>query len=270
MALLQIAIVGLILAFHAARFPYFFITLAPLLAIPGGLLLHQTLVALGRAHPLMSWAGLLGATLTLGVPFAQQHDELLSETSPKQHEGIRELQGLFPPETLAFDPHHTLIRQRQISAPMYARAVNRMKSHPQGPESFVKLLRERAPIYYVQGKRTEIMPELVKEHLETHFVRVTSNLYMAGVELEASGRFEILVPGRYRYGPPVKAGRSGWGPALIDGKPVKVGGVVDLEEGQHTLRWRGDQKARLRIDWPGLKELEAPRRPNRMLYRGYR
>lgn len=251
-------------AFHAARFPYLALTLAPPWAIACGPLIEDVGRRLARA-----WRGPLLAAALL-APVAARTPVLLQDQAADQRDLLARVEGLFPPDTPYWDPHDLLFRHPNEVGEIFTKGVAALTDGgPEAWEEYQEKLRGATPVFYVWSWRVRDLPRAVRRFLADRYVRLHGNLYVSGFQAGPEGgttlRREFLAAGPYRVR---VAGAEG---LEVDGLPVEDGGIAHLPAGWHRFDLReGTRMVRVRWHAEGIDAQEAPERRPRKLYHGYR
>lgn len=251
-------------AFHAARFPYLALTLAPPWAIACGPLLEDVGRRMGRA-----WGGPLLAAALL-APVAYRMPVLLQDQAADQRDLLARVEGLFPPETPYWDPNDLLFRHPNEVGEIFTKGVAALtEGGPEAWEEYEGKLRSAAPVFYVWSWRVRDLPRAVRRFLADRYVRLHGNLYVSGFQAGPEGgpslRRELLAAGPYRVR---ILGAEGLD---VDGLPVADGGIAHLPAGWHRFDLReGTRMVRVRWHAEGIDAREDPERRPRRLYHGYR
>ena len=275
--LLQLTLVG-ILWFHAARFPYFFITLAPLWALPAGYQLWLVFLALkrlARHSRLVTLLILFPLILSFVLPLLPRVGFILKPSNTSQLALVRTLQTHFAPDTRVFDASHLMFKHHQVEEPLFARDIRNLRERPDWTTDLISRLRVSQPAYFLESKRTDDFPGVLRDYLFTRFVRLGPNIWVAGAERRSPGNFECVRAGVYlvqsvKRSPEVALPPPFPEEARLDGVIIREGQRVELQEGYHYVGWSGMGGVRFRLNLPDLADIEQPHLRNRQIFRSYK
>jgi hypothetical protein len=229
---LAVAAVGLAVgAFHAAAFPYFWMTLG---------LFPASAIALGwpgiaamspRAGKLIA-IGLWGCLLLVAIPYRR---EVLEDTQAVQRDTFAFIERSFDPTARGFNADGGLFCRRDPEPfPVYLREqVEREFGGPDGDrraDLFIADFRSRPVAFIVDDFLLDPFPARVREFWSAHYVPYYGAASVAGRRLlgRAGSQVEvdIIVPGDYRW--------SGPGSISVDGVQVNAGATIRLAIGGHA------------------------------------
>ncbi len=219
--------------FHAAAFPYFWITLGLFPAIAIGLAWpaartyfpRMSLVVAGLAVALFAWRA---------IPYRL---ETLHDTRAVQNESMGFVDGLSP-AWRGFHPDGGLVCRRDPSPfPMYLREnVARTFGGPNAganTTAFVAEFRARPVAYIVRTHRLESFPLEVRTFWVEHYVPYRGAVELAGQRVHASGEgtrtIDIVIAGTYRW--------VSTSAVTVDDRPLAAGTSIALSTGSHVARW---------------------------------
>jgi hypothetical protein len=224
-------------AFHAGAFFYFWMTLGLFPAAAFALALgplRDTLLPAGR-RPLALAGTLLWAALA--IPGAVKATALLADTQAVQRESLAFIRRNFERADAGFHPERALFCGGAAEPlPLYfSQTIFRDFA---GPEAATNLahLEERfrsEPIkFLLQSFRLNQFPGALQRFWWENYQPYRASVFVAGRRLEgepgATRRFEVIVPGPYRWLPFEAPHR-----VRIDGTLVRAGGVIPLAAGEH-------------------------------------
>lgn len=210
--------------FHAAAFPYFWITLGVFAAVGIGVGWSpaRELVPVGARA-----AGVVACAMLAAVALPYRF-ETLEDTQRVQRESLSFVEGLAP-ALRGFHPDGALICRRDPDPfPVFLRDRVQLQFFKHDGErntaDFLAEFRARPISFIVRTHRLAQFPSAVQSFWRDHYVPYRGTVEVAGTRLagEAGSRqsFDVVVPGVYRWLP------SGAGPAR-----VSIGGrLLDREE----------------------------------------
>jgi hypothetical protein len=252
---LAVAAMGLAVgAFHAAAFPYFWMTLGLFPACAIGLgwpAIASTWPTASRAIAVGLWAGLL----IIAVPY---RIEMLQDTQAVQRDTFAFIERNFDATARGFNADGGLFCRRDPQPfPVYLHEhVMRTFGGSDGDRQadlFIAEFRNRPVAFLIEDFLLYPFPRKVVEFWSTHYVRYSGAAAVAGRRLGGSAgteiELDIIVPGHYRW--------SGSGSISIDGIRLDAGATITLSRGGHT--------ATLAVDTPGgvlALALPEPPRPS--------
>ncbi|HEX4956321.1 MAG TPA: hypothetical protein VF017_23285 [Thermoanaerobaculia bacterium] len=249
-------------AFHAAAFPYFWMTLglfpAAAIGLGWGTLTRRLPPGRGRLLEAAAWLALLAPNLAPALA-------RLTDTQRVQRESLAFVARNFPADALGYQVEGALLCRQD------PRPLPRLLSHQifvtftgEGSEArqraFLEQFRRRPVSFLVSSFRFESFPEGMQEFWRSHYVAYRWAVLVAGVRARArpgtEREIDLVAGGRYRLhgpegGPPLRL--------ELDGRPLDSSGAsapatLDLAAGTHRLRFlEGEGLALLTLDLP-----EAP------------
>jgi hypothetical protein len=230
---LAVAALGLAVgAFHAAAFPYFWITLGLFPACAIGLgwpAIASTWPTASRPIAVGLWAWLL----IIAVPYRV---EMLQDTQAVQRETFGFIQRNFDMTARGFNADGGLFCRRDPQPfPVYLHEhVMRTFSGPDGDRQadlFIAEFRTRPVAFMIEDFLLHPFPAKVSEFWATHYVRYHGSAAVAGRKVTGSAGtqidVDIIVPGNYRW--------SGLGPISIEGTRLEPGATIRLSTGGHAM-----------------------------------
>ena len=224
--------------FHAATFPYFWMTLGlfPACALALGLdaILATMSRGTGRAVVVVVLAALL-------VPAVRAAALLLDDAQEPQRLALEFVRRNFRPTDRGFQPESALLcRAEPQPFPTYfsqdiAWEFYRPDSGPRIAE-FLREFRTRPVAFLVGSFRLEQFPPDVRRFWDEHYVSYRDNVFVPGREVVGGAGsvvpFDVLVAGPYRWLPAVAEGASC---LSVDGRALAPGHVVLLRAGAHEV-----------------------------------
>ncbi|MFN0253185.1 MAG: hypothetical protein ACKV2T_40300 [Kofleriaceae bacterium] len=239
--------------FHAAAFPYFWITLGLFPAVAIGLgwpaartyFPRASLVVVAAALALFAWRA---------IPY---RGETLVDTRAVQRESLDFVDGL-PPALRGFHPDGGLACRRDPSPfPVYLRErVAKFATSPDMGAGFITELRGRPVAFIVRTYRLEKFPPDVRAFWADHYVPYRGTVELVGQRIHADTAgvrlMEIIVPERYRW-------ISVRGDLVVGGVTLRPGETIALPVGTSRLAWHGaiDGVLVLAVDTP-MSPARAP------------
>jgi hypothetical protein len=224
--------------FHAATFPYFWITLGlfPAAAVAVGWpAIAETLARhLPRLGPLLVVA-IAGALLWRAGTTAARN--LGVDGQRPQRESLAFIARNFPPTAHGFHAESALFCRREPEPfPNYfSERIVAMK------DADVRWLLDemrRRPVVFVMAHRLLPFPRPIQEYWASHYVRYRAEVLIPGRFVSgaagAAGTVEIVVPGRYRWWPLEEQSAL-----LVDGQVVGPRETVELDVGMHHVSLTG-------------------------------
>jgi hypothetical protein len=230
---LAVAAAGLVVGrFHAAAFPYFWMTLGLFLACAIGLGWPGIAEMLSRARIPFAVAGWLWL-LWISTPYAR---ELLTDTRAPQRDAFAFVESNFPASAQGFMADGGLFC-REDPKPFrgYLReTVDIVFTGPDGErnaDAFIADFRQRPVSFIVETFLLQPFPPKIQAFWGQHYVSYRSAVAIPGRRFRgpANAMFDvdIIVPGDYRW--------FGPGVATIDGARIEPSTVVALSVGHHPL-----------------------------------
>jgi len=226
---------------HTAKFPYVFMTIAPGLALCGGVLLHR----LGEAAWLpvrpvdwrqLTWSA--GAALVLfALPVYHHSRAFRPDLLYYQKEIMDRVDRLTGPTDPVFDGIG-IATTRPMAAP-WSLTVRWFQERRAGADyAVVPYLQRRQPKVLIHNYRLDGLRRDEHEFLQRHFVHHWGNIWVVGVPAQRTGgetparRVEVLSSAEYAV---LAADLSR---VRIDGRSVRA--VESLAAGSHTLEVVGE------------------------------
>jgi hypothetical protein len=223
-------------AFHAAAFAYFWMTLGLFLAVALAIALEpiRALLLANRTR----WLITASATLWIAIalPAALHAAALLRDTQAVQRESLAFVRRNFAPNQAGFHPESGLFCQMDqpfgtwMSATIYARFGR--EGREENTRALLERFREKPLHYLVQSFRLNQFPVELRRFWAENYQPYRASVFVAGRHLEGAAgetsRFEIVVPGRYRWLP-----FSGPQAVRIDDQIVEAGATLALEPAEH-------------------------------------
>ncbi len=230
-ALLAVAVLALGVAvalFHAARFPYFWLTLGLFPAVAFGLAFDEIVPA--RLHTV----ALAALSAGLLLPFGWYVTRVLRDTQKPQRQSFAFLERNFPPEARGFHVEGALFcRADPDPFPvMYRDQIEQRFSGPSAAAETAAFRDEfvKRPVRFILDSHVlPIFPPAMQEFWSAHYLAYGARVAIPGVFVQGPpGKkvaFEVLVAGAYRL--------RGVGRLTVDGAPATE--VVTLSLGVHEL-----------------------------------
>jgi hypothetical protein len=246
---LGVAAAGLAVGrFHAAAFPYFWITLGVFFAIAAAL----------------GWPGICATFPRVRVPLflvvsgwlvvnaVRVTTSMLEDSQAVQRDTLGFVDRNFDKSFRSYDTHGAMFC-RADPDPIAGSMVSSLMAKFSGPESarathdFIEDFRAR-PIAILMPNQLEFYPRAIKEFWDNNYQRYYGPVRIAGRKIDgkAGTRFEydVFVPGRYRW-----RTRDGQPSRLvIDGRPVAP--TIELVKGAHAVELLDDASGLLVLDVP--------------------
>lgn len=187
--------------FHAAAFPYFWMTLGLFVSVSIGLAWPSVATILGRPSQVLLLV--VGCWLAyIAVPYARS---LLDQTQAPQRDSFAFIERSFPTTTPGFhadggmfcraDPHpfHGYIRQNILSD------FTGPGSEPR-VAAFIDEFRKR-PVSFVVTNALELFPAEIQRFWSEHYVPYFAAVAVAGWSIAPGDTrsIDVIVPGRYRW-----------------------------------------------------------------------
>lgn len=233
-----VAVIGLAVGkFHAAAFPYFWMTLGAFFAVAIGLGWPSLSELFPRAS---KWFGVV-LWIWLVVHGARAAVRTFFDSQRIQRETLGFIES-FPPAIRSYDTHGALFCRADpdpIPGAMVSSLIARFqgKHAPRAIEDFLREHRERPIGVVLVPNRTGNYPAAINEFWREHYPLYYGSVRVAGARFErARGTkrsFEVIVPGRYRWW-----AKDGQGTITVDGHPVAS--TVELARGMHEAEVTSD------------------------------
>jgi hypothetical protein len=275
-AALAVAALGVAVAvFHRARFPYFWMTLGlfpavaialaldPLLGWVDGAGRNRVAGPGRRRGRAAAWtlAAALGALAVAGLPAAVG---MLDDTQAVQRRTLAFVDRHFALGVPGFQADGALFCRDPGSEPLPiflgAYIFQRLWGPGSEPEvaALLDRFRRRPFVFVIDSFHLWDLPPPLAGFFRDHYRLYSAKVMLPAAELGADGpagggetRFEILVPGRYRWRPAARRG----GAIAVDGRAVEAGGTVELAAGEHRAELPAGGRGRL--EW-AVDEPPAP------------
>lgn len=226
--------------FHAAAFPYFWMTLGifPATALALGLDSILDLVRTPRERHV--FVGLFG--LVLSIPALRASVLLLDDSQAAQRDALGFVARNFAPADRGFHPESALFcRPDPEPFPTYfSQDITRLfygAEAEQNTAAFIQELRKRPVRFIVSSFRVFQLPPPVQKFLAEHYLAYRDNVFVPGHLVEGPGggevRFDVVAGGRFRWWSSDEASRAC---VRVDGLPSTPSGTWSLEAGEHVAR----------------------------------
>jgi hypothetical protein len=228
--------------FHAAAFPYFWMTLGLFPACAIALGWRGIAEMLGRASKLVAIAVWL-ALLWSAIPYRA---EVLHDTQDVQRRPFAFVARNFDASARGFNADGALFcRADPEPFRAYLReTVDKFFNGPGGEQfsqGFINEFRRRPVAFLVESFLLKPFPPSVRTFWDTHYVSYADNVAIPGRRLHGGAgaqiELDIIVGGNYRW--------FGPGAASIDGHAVEAGGLIALAVGPHVATLTQDTPAAL-------------------------
>jgi hypothetical protein len=231
-------------AFHASAFAYFWMTLglfpATALAVSADALREALPAGRERAAALAT----AGLWLLLGGQGAARMAELGIDTQSVQRESLGFVHRNFEASDAGFHPEHAPFCRREVD-PMrtyFSQVIYRhfagdsREAHTRG---FIRDLRRRPVKFVVQSFRLNQFPVEIRRFMADNYQPYRASVFIAGRRLTGNAgehaKFELIVPGRYRWLP-----FSGPQPIRIGARTLAPGEIAEFGAGEYTARFAED------------------------------
>lgn len=226
--------------FHAAAFPYFWMTLGVFPATALALGLDSILGLLPTPRERHVFVGLFG--LALAIPALRASVLLLDDSQAAQRDALGFVARNFAPGDRGFHPESALFcRPDPEPFPTYfSQDITRLFYGPEAERStaaFIQELRKRPVRFIVSSFRVFQLPPPVQKFFADHYVAYRDNVFVPGHLLEGPGggeiRFDVVAGGRFRWW----SNDEGSGACVrVDGQPSGPDGTWSLAAGEHLAR----------------------------------
>ena len=225
--------------FHAATFPYFWMTLGLFPAF--GLALGLDAVLAGIARPAGRVLFIVLVFLALFVPTLRAAVLMLDDAQGSQRLALAFVARNFRPTDRGFQPESALFcRDEPKPFPTFFSQDIAWHFYRPGSgsriEEFIGEFRTRPVAFLVGSFRLDQFPPEIRRFWAEHYVSYRDNVFVPGREVGGSAGsripFEVLVPGPYRWLPAVAAGASC---VSVDGRVFGPGEAVSLRAGDHEV-----------------------------------
>jgi hypothetical protein len=227
--------------FHAAAFRYFWMTLGLFPAIAFAIAREPILGLAQAATPRARRLAVVGFCLLLALPGVMTMGFLLSDAQAVQRDSLGFVHRNFRPEEAGFHPESGLFcRAGQQPIPThFSQHIYKNfagASRERNVERMMRTFRETPIRFIVQSFRLDQFPLELRRFWAANYQPYRASVFVAGRHLEgrqgAETRFELIVPGRYRWIP-----FEGPQPVAIDGRLVAPGDVVTLDRGEYAAHF---------------------------------
>ena len=221
--------------FHAAAFPYFWMTLGVFPAVAVGvawpLIFDVFRGTFGRSVLIAAVPLLLAGALSFAFT-------LHTDTQAIQRGSMLFIERNFPVEARGFQMESALACRRDPDPfPTFfaQQAINRWTG-PGSAERIAAMEQEfrHRPVTFVIKHRIFALPEQLDSFLSSHYVLYRREVMLPGRAINGARgettEFEVFVPGRYRWWPSGSDSR-----VAIDGEPRTADAPFDLAAGVHSL-----------------------------------
>jgi hypothetical protein len=231
-----------VIAFHAARFEYFWMTLGLFPAAAAGIALSAIEQMLPSQKARRVFVGTLWTLLiSVSVPFAIG---MLRDTQRVQRESLAFIDRNFGEQDLGFHPERALFC-RLDPQPLPTYFSQHIFWEFLGPdsvarrESLVNEFRERPISFVVETYRLDQFPPPIRELLNSSYVPYHSAVMIPGFTFsgrsDADRFLDPIVPGTYRW-----LGNTDSGGAVeIEGRHLEQGDTITLDRRRYEARWSG-------------------------------
>lgn len=226
--------------FHAAAFPYFWMTLGLFPALAAALAFEPlTALVPDEQRRRWAWSGLL--MLLLG-PAAWTSLSLQEDTQVEQRDSLTFIARNFPEPARGFQAEGALAC-RKDPAPFPVYFTEHIARRFSGPERAVNIaaleheFRSRPVEFIVATHVFHQFPQELRDFWGAHYVPYGAQVFVPGRVMSGragtSASFETFRSGRYRwFVPPGAAG----GRLAVDGRALHSGEIMDLAAGTHRLQ----------------------------------
>ncbi len=227
--------------FHAAAFRYFWMTLGLFPAIAFAIAREPILGLAQVATPRARRLAVVGFCLLLALPGVMTMGFLLSDAQAVQRDSLGFVHRNFRPEEAGFHPESGLFcRAGQQPIPThFSQHIYKNfagASRERNVERMMRTFRETPIRFIVQSFRLDQFPLELRRFWAANYQPYRASVFVAGRHLEgrqgSETRFELIVPGRYRWIP-----FEGPQPVAIDGQLVAPGDVVTLDRGEYAAHF---------------------------------
>lgn len=225
--------------FHAAAFPYFWMTLGLFPAVALALGFDATLAMIGR--PARRALFVAAVALALLVPTLRAAVLLLDDAQESQRLALAFVRRNFPPTDRGFHPESALFcREEPAPFPTYFSQDIAWEFYGPGSApriaAFLHEFRVRPVAFLVGSFRLDQFPQEVRSFWAERYVPYRDNVFVPGREVGGSAGglipFEALVTGPYRWLP---ASAEGASCVSVDARSLAAGEAVMLHSGEHQI-----------------------------------
>jgi hypothetical protein len=171
----------------------------------------------------------------------------VTTTNEQQLETLREIESHSTPSDVVIDSEGSALFRPDRGYYWYQGAAHVEMFHDYYRGAFVDDLRATRAIFWIDGFRTEQLPEVAREYLRGHYIRFHGDLFVLGRSFAKNAGdhslvsdFDVVRAGAYYLssegGPPDND--SAVGPAQtfwVDRQPVADGASIYLDAGQHQV-----------------------------------
>jgi MFS family permease len=229
--------------FHAAAFPYFWMTLGlfPALAFA---VARQPICNLLPSSGQIRRLAIAGFWLALAGPGTLEMVMMLDDTQKVQRDSLDFIHSNFQASDAGFHPESALFcrgdgqpLQHYFSADIYRR-FGTPGSEPNRAR-LIQQFRDEPIVFIVESFRLNQFPVEVRRFWSDNYQPYRASVFVAGRRLEGRGGsssvFELVVPGEYRWLPV-----AGPQPITLDGQPLGAGEITYLASGEHVADFPED------------------------------
>jgi hypothetical protein len=229
--------------FHAAAFPYFWMTLGLYPALAFAIARQRicdTASALGRARPLAVAAFWLG----LAAPGAYELLAMLDDAQKVQRDSLAFIHASFEPTAAGFHPESALFcrGEAQPLDHFFSADIYRRFGRP-GSEAnrarFIEQFRDERILFILDSFRLNQFPIEIRRFWADNYQPYRAAVYVAGRQLAgargSSSEFELVAAGEYRWIPSAQPR-----PIELDGQRLAPGETIELAAGAHRADFPED------------------------------
>ncbi|MFV1977914.1 MAG: hypothetical protein ACC649_01045, partial [Myxococcota bacterium] len=230
-------------SFHAAAFPYFWMTLGlfPALAFA---VARQPICDLLPSSGQIRRLAIAGFWLALAGPGTLEMVMMLDDTQKVQRDSLDFIHSNFQASDAGFHPESALFcrgdgqpLQHYFSADIYRR-FGTPGSEPNRAR-LIQQFRDEPIVFIVESFRLNQFPVEIRRFWSDNYQPYRASVFVAGRRLEGRGGsssvFELVVPGEYRWLPV-----AGPQPITLDGQPLGAGEITYLASGEHVADFPED------------------------------
>lgn len=225
--------------FHAATFPYFWMTLGLFPAFALALGLDGVLALITRPAGRLLFLALV--VLALLVPTLRAAVRLLDDSQEPQRLALEFIHRNFRPTDRGFHPESALFcREEPAPFPTYfSQDIDREFYGPgSAPRTaaFLHEFRTRPVAFLLASFRLEQFPPDIRRFWAERYVSYRDNVFVPGREVSGTAGaripFDVLAPGPYRWLPATAESASC---VSVDGRAFAAGEAVPLGPGEHDI-----------------------------------